>query len=393
MLPLLSQSLRFALTAAVLAAPAGAQSTIPSQLSDKEFWQFVTDVSEPGGYFRSDNFLSNEMGFLYPIAELKRTTKPGGVYLGVGPEQNFTYIAALQPRMAVLFDIRRQMFVHHLMYKALFELSADRAEFLSKLFSRPRPAGLDTATNPMRLFDAYIEVASDSAGFRRNLVAIREQLTKKHGFALTGEDSATLDYVYRAFFEAGPLITYNYRVGSGGMRAYGERITLRSAAGDVIGGTTVGFMRGGMANYAELQSTTDGAGNYLAFLASEGTYRRVKDMHHRNMIIPVVGNFAGPKAIRAVGKYLRDNNATVTAFYLSNVEQYLFQQGDDWRKWFENVAALPLDSTSTFIRSGRGGTSGGVIGLASMIASMQEQVKMFLDGKILTYFDVINSSR
>src|SRR3954465_3044809 len=134
-----------------------AQSTLPAQLSDREFWQLATDVSEPGGFFRSDNFLSNEMGFLFPIAELKRTTKPGGVYLGVGPEQNFTYIAALQPKMAVLFDIRRQMMVHHLMYKALFELSADRAEFLSKLFSRPRKTGLDSTTTPMKLFDAYVE--------------------------------------------------------------------------------------------------------------------------------------------------------------------------------------------------------------------------------------------
>ena len=379
--------------ASIVAAPAIAQSTIPSQLTDREFWQLVTDVSEPGGYFRSDNFLSNEMGFLYPIPELKRTTKPGGVYLGVGPEQNFTYIAALQPRMAVLFDIRRQMMVHHLMYKALFELSADRAEFLSRLFSRPRPAGLDTTTSAVALFTAYLDAAPDSAAWRRNRTAIREQLVKKHGFTLSPEDSASLDYVYGAFYEAGPLITYNFRPGSGGARFNGERIVLRSASGDVIGGATMPWMRGGMANYAELQSTTDGMGAYRAFLASEEAYRYVRDMHLRNMIVPVVGNFAGPKAIRAVGQYLRDHNATVTAFYLSNVEQYLFQQGDDGRKWFENVATLPLDSTSTFIRSGRGGTSTGVIGLASMLASMQEQLALFREGKLMTYFDVIRTSR
>ncbi|MEO5567615.1 MAG: hypothetical protein ABIR92_03945 [Gemmatimonadaceae bacterium] len=384
---------RVALTVVLADAPVGAQSTIPSQLSDKEFWQLVTDVSEPGGFFRSDNFLSNEMGFLYPIAELKRTTRQGGVYLGVGPEQNFTYIAALQPKMAVLFDIRRQMMVHHLMYKALFELSADRGEFLSKLFSRPRPAGIDSMTNPIALFGLFIDAEPDSAMYRRNRIAIKDHLTKTHGFAITGEDSASLDYVYGAFYEAGPLISYSFRPGSGTARFNGERITLRSASGDVIGATTVNFMRGGMANYAELQSTTDAAGSALAFLASEQTYRSVKGMHQRNMIVPVVGNFAGPKAIRAIGQYLRDHNATVTAFYLSNVEQYLFQQGDDWKKWFDNVAALPLDSTSTFIRSGRGGTSSGVIGLASMLASMQGQVKLFLDGKILTYFDVINTSR
>jgi hypothetical protein len=392
---------RLVFLAAIVAAPVapstsagqGAQTpTIPSSLNDKDFWQFVTDVSEPGGYFRSDNFLSNEMGFLYPIPELKRITKPDGVYLGVGPEQNFTYIAALQPRMAVLFDIRRQMMVHHLMYKALFEMSADRADFLSKLFSRARPAGLDSSTNVIRLFDAYLDAPSDSLAYRRNLAAIKERLTKLHGFALTREDSASLDYVYGAFYEAGPLINYSFRPGSGAVRFNGDRIVFRAPGGD-LGGNSVSFMRMGMATYAELQSTGDASGNNLAFLASEPTYRYVRDMHMRNMIVPVVGNFAGPKAIRAVGDYLRAHHANVTAFYLSNVEQYLFQQGDDWRKWFENVASLPLDAASTFIRSGRGGTSQGVVGLASMIASMQDQVKLYKDGKLLTYYDVISSSR
>src|SRR5687768_4936740 len=111
MLNLIRQSVGPILVAVALATPVAAQSTLPSQLSDKAFWQLVNDVSEPGGYFRSDNFTSNEMGFLFPIPELKRITKPGGVYFGVGPEQNFTYIAALQPKMVFLFDIRRQMVV------------------------------------------------------------------------------------------------------------------------------------------------------------------------------------------------------------------------------------------------------------------------------------------
>ena len=136
------------LTAAVLAAfcltlgPALAApqaDTLPAKLSDAEFWKLIGDVSEPGGYFRSDNFLSNEAGFQTVIPELLQTTKRGAVYLGVGPEQNFTYIAALQPRMAVIFDIRRGNLHAQLLYKSLFELSADRAEFVSRLFSKPRP--------------------------------------------------------------------------------------------------------------------------------------------------------------------------------------------------------------------------------------------------------------
>src|SRR5437868_284401 len=102
---------------------------LPSRLSDDAFWHMVSGFSDEGGYFRFENFLSNELGFQYVIPALKEITKTGGVYVGVGPEQNFTYITALQPKIAFVIDIRRQNMIEHLMYKALFELSPDRADF------------------------------------------------------------------------------------------------------------------------------------------------------------------------------------------------------------------------------------------------------------------------
>src|SRR5882672_9264591 len=116
--------------------------SLPTRLSNSEFWTMVTDFSEPGGYFHSDNYLSNEIGFQEIIPNLRQTVKPGGVYLGVGPEQNFTYIAALRPRLVFIIDIRRQNMIEHLLYKAFMELASDRAGFVSMLFARPRPAGL-----------------------------------------------------------------------------------------------------------------------------------------------------------------------------------------------------------------------------------------------------------
>ncbi|HWH53375.1 MAG TPA: hypothetical protein VN651_17640 [Gemmatimonadaceae bacterium] len=101
---------RFPLAVAVVlagAAAANAQSTIPQRLTDKELWQLNASMSEPNGYFRSDNLLSNETGFQAVIPSLRERIKPGGVYLGVGPEQNFTYIVALQPKIAFIVDIRR----------------------------------------------------------------------------------------------------------------------------------------------------------------------------------------------------------------------------------------------------------------------------------------------
>src|SRR4030095_4318125 len=87
--------------------------------------------------------------------KLQAIVKPGGVYLGVGPEQNFQYIASLKPKMAFIVDIRRQNMIQHLMYKAAFEMSSDRAQFLSTVFSRKRPEGIDEKSTAQQLFNAY----------------------------------------------------------------------------------------------------------------------------------------------------------------------------------------------------------------------------------------------
>ena len=118
----------------------------PAQLTDKEFWELSELVSETNGEFQSDNFLSNERGYQVAIPELLKRAKPGRVYLGVGPEQNYPYILALKPQIAIIFDVRRGNLHEQLLYKALFEMSENRADFLSRLFSRKRPDGL-TATS------------------------------------------------------------------------------------------------------------------------------------------------------------------------------------------------------------------------------------------------------
>ena len=78
------------ITLLIMALPSKAVQNLPNELSDKAFWSLITDFSEEGGYFRFDNFLSNELALQSVIPELKRKTRPGGVYIGVGPEQNFT---------------------------------------------------------------------------------------------------------------------------------------------------------------------------------------------------------------------------------------------------------------------------------------------------------------
>ncbi|HEX8942941.1 MAG TPA: hypothetical protein VF785_07390 [Gemmatimonadaceae bacterium] len=366
---------RFALVVAAslsVAAPTVRAQNFPSKLSDADFWKLVTDFSEANGYFRSDNFVSNETTYQWVIPDLLRTTKPGGVYLGVGPDQNFTYLVALKPKIGFIFDIRRQNMLTHLMYKAIIEQSSDRADFLSRLFARPRPAGLDTATSTEALFGAYQAVARDTIVARKNLASIRDRLTKHHGFALSDEDLSTIAYVYAAFVDAGPDLTYNFSQGR------------------------MGFGRG-MPSYAQLQIEADSAGVHRSYMASEANFRALKELEVNNLVVPIVGDFAGPKAIRSVSAYLKEHHATVTAFYLSNVEQYLFNQEDDWRKFFGNVGSLPLDSTSTFIRSVFNGMgfnrAGPGMRAQQMLASMLTQVRLFNEGRLSSYYDVVQTSR
>src|SRR5437867_5764267 len=173
---------------------------LPAQLTDEVFWQLVTEFSEPSGRFPSDNFVSNELATQRVLSELTKARKAGGAYVGVGPEQNFTYIVALEPKIAFIIDIRRQNMIEHLMYKALIELSADRAEFLSRLFSRPRQADLDKDSSVGALFDAFQEIEADPEIFENNLAAIKDRLINGHRFRLTPEDVSNLEYVFRAFY-------------------------------------------------------------------------------------------------------------------------------------------------------------------------------------------------
>lgn len=298
-------------------------NALPTRLSDREFWALETDISEPGGYFRiADNFTSNEMEVGRLSTMLRDAGVHGGVYLGVGPEQNFTYIAAIRPVMAFVVDIRRQAVVQHLMFKAMFELATDRADFISLLFGKPRPAHLDSTTSIQAIWDAYRTVATDSALSSRNYARVFDRLTKTHGFTLTTDEIAQLRWVFDAFYNYGPSITTQ-------------------------GGTFLG--RGGN-DFADLTGfSVDDSGQPRSFLSSEENFRYVKSLHERNLIVPVSGDFAGPKAIRAIGAYLQTHSGRVSAFYVSNVEQYLF--GDYHAKaFYENVETLPIDSTSIFIR-------------------------------------------
>ena len=331
----------FVLALLLTGAAAHAQSAQLPPLTNEQFRRIFETFSEPGGAFSSDNFTSNEITIGQLSTDLRVRGRTGGAYIGVGPEQNFTYIAALKPQIAFIVDIRRQAVLQHLMFKAVFELSGNRSEFVSRLFSRPLQRQLAMDVDVDFLFATYRTVNRDTALFLENTRAILNQLAGVRGIPLSSMDSTVLRNVYNAFFSFGPEINYSIRMGA-----------LRPPAGNV--------------NFATLASAEDSAGVKRAFLGSDADFQFLRNLHLRNLIIPVVGNFGGTQALRMVGDYLRERNIVLSAYYTSNVEQYLFTPTELWRQYYLNVSRMPLDSMSIFIRPSVFSVGGGITTASSL---------------------------
>ena len=324
------------------AATSKAANTLPVRYSDAEFWRMVTAFSEPGGAFPYENFVSNEVSYQDVIPELKRIAKPGGAYLGVAPEQNFTYIAAIRPKVAFIMDIRRQNMLELLMYKALFEMSADRVEFVSKLFSRPKPSGLTSTASAEDIFRAFEPVSGNSDVAKQTLQAIKDRLRKQHQFQLSMDDEQKIEYVFNVFFRGGPRMDYSYASSSPNNQ---------------------------VPSYYNLMVATDGRGTNWAYLETEERYRYVRDMQLKNLIVPLVADFGGSKTIKTIAQYLKDHRSggfRVLHFKRGRLPQHIvgqlsgesrriangrFDSSHPLRSGFEYVAGLDQRRSGTLART------------------------------------------
>lgn len=308
-----------ALLCVLLAAVSCRPSAAPAAIDDREFWRLVDALSEaPGTFSISENLVSNEPYFADTVRVLRRT---GGVYVGVGPEQNFSYIARLRPSVAFIVDIRRENRNLHLLYKALFELSIDRADFVSRLFSRPRPADLETSARVDDIFSRYETAPASREVYATNRSLVRERLVVSHGFPLSPIDLEDIDRALTAFYGDGPDIHF-----------WGSRND--DAAGP---------------SYRLLMTAKDIRGQSRSYLSDEDAFRFVKDLQSRNLVVPVIGDFAGSKAIREVGDLVRERGDAVQAFYGSNVGIYLTNQQTGM--FCGNLATLPIGPRAVFIES------------------------------------------
>ena len=311
----------------VLNAASSAPSAAPAEpkapkhaLSNAQFAKLFEEASETSQYFFSDNHVSNETSYLQVAPALDKRSKHGGAYLGVGPEQNFSYLALLKPELAFIVDIRRANALQHLWYKALFEDAKDRFQFLAALTGR---ASRDTVAESEKLEGILEKVAGlpkSERGFRQSVSTVRTRISS-WGVKLSAADRKSLQAAQRAFFDQGLTLAFELHEDNG--RTYP---TLQA-----------------------LLLQKDPSGRLGGFLASHESFALVKKMQKENRIVPVVGDFAGDHALPRIAEELKRRSLPVNAFYVSNVEQYLLKP-ETWPKWVRNIGSLPSNETSVFIR-------------------------------------------
>ena len=313
------------LTILVLAcAPQGTDAQAPSALSDSAFAALVSRTSEAGGFFDTDNLISNEDSYLHPVSTLRAIGTSGGVYVGVGPDQNFSYIAAVRPHAAFIVDVRRDNVLEHLLFKATFALSRNRVEYLALLFGRAAPA--DTAgwaAKPVDSLLYYIDAARPDSAIALSIRAHVLAEVRRSAIPLSGTDLATISRFHDAFIASGPALRFN-TFGRAPQPYYPD--------------------------YRRLARETDRDGRQAGFLATEEAFQFVKSLEDRNLLIPLVGDFAGDRALASVAAWMTEHDETLSTLYTSNVEQYLFRDGG-FDAFARSVAAFPHDSRSAIVRS------------------------------------------
>ena len=353
--------------AAFVQRPGVAQRAAP--VVETTFAATVARLSEPSGFFDTDNLISNESSYLHVVPRLRALGVRGGAYIGVGPDQNYSYIATIRPAVAYLIDVRRDNLLQHLMYRALFERSRNRMEYLCRWLGRPIPADVDAWTErSINDLVGYLARTSADSTFAINEQRALLASAVRTGIPLSHADRATIARVHSTFVREGLALRFT----SFGRRPRWYYPTL-----------------------SQLMLERDADGRMASYLVREDDWRFVKSLHAADRIVPLVGNLAGPSALRAVARELAARRQVVSAVYTSNVEFYLWGDGS-FGRFAATVAALPHDSRSVIIRSYFGAQRGApqalaVNGYASvqLLQSIDDFVRRSGAGSWRSYQDVV----
>jgi len=335
-----------------------------TQSVSKEFAQLVGRFSEAGGWFDTDNLISNEKSYLHVVPQLEHAGVSGGVYIGVGPDQNFSYIARIRPEVAFIVDIRRDNLLLHLMFKALFAISRNRMEYLAHLTGTRAPEDIEGWSDAsINGIVAYLDRQTETGeiGVSRRL----QEAVRAFGVPVSDEEMQTIHRFHAELMN--------------------RRLSLRFHSQGRL-------PRSYYPTYRELLLETDREGRQLSYLASEADYQFLRSLQARGGVIPVVGDLGGTHALSAIGKWMKERNQHLAAFYVSNVEDYLFRS-QDFAQYMDNLNTLPHSERSVVIRSifGRFGLRDSAPGYysTSTVQNVREMLSNYSAGKYRTYTELV----
>jgi hypothetical protein len=311
-------------------APDDADAGEARYAPDDSLGHLIARMSESPGDFPSENYVTNEASLLDVAAALRDPKLHDRGYVGVGPEQSYTYLAMLEPRVAYIVDIRRGNLLEHMMFRGCFEAGKTRAEFLTALLARrvaAGDAGADVGTDTdagadagFAPLDAAFRAAPPDPVLCDEGIARTKSLLDRLAVAHTSSDDKAIARLHKAFAKHGLGIAYTMLNSGRQYPRLGETLSAR-----------------------------DRDGKPASFLASEDLYARVRRLVVENRVIPVVGDFGGKHALRAVAEDMRARGVKLGVFYTSNVEQYLFEQ-NTYGAFVESVRAMPRDDDSLMVR-------------------------------------------
>jgi hypothetical protein len=308
-------------TVADAAAP-GDAARDEKLVADEAVGPLLARLSDDPGNFPSENYVTNETSLLDVAPVLRDPKLKGRAYVGVGPEQNYTYLALIEPRVAYIVDIRRGNLLEHLIFRGCFEAGTTRAEFLSALLARRLPK-LPTAggsNDGFASLEAAFRPEMPDRALRDEGIARTKALLDRLGVVRERGDDPTIERIHAAFASFGLSIAYTM---TGTQRAY--------------------------PTLAETLSAKDPNGTPASFLSSEDHYARVRRLVVQNRVLPIVGDFGRAHALRAVSEDMRERGLLLGAFYTSNVEQYLFESRRH-PVFVSSVMSMPHDAESRIVR-------------------------------------------
>lgn len=288
-----------------------------------EHWRHMVSTLSLPGASSSPGYVCQNGSYLQVAKSLVARAPADGVYIGVGQDENLSYIALTRPVLALVVGSNHDQLLLQLMYKALFEIAADRQAFLVGLLgadgSELRPASPDDRLS--LLMDRVGRLPRTEASFESAHRAIQRRVVS-FGLDLGPDANSKLRDVHQAFFRRG--------------------LELRHAPNDRTGNPeTFPTLR------TVLESVSpDGA--VRSFLGTSAYFDSVRRLHASNRIVPLVGTL--PDALPVVAAFLRQRSLEVGVVHVSSTELAIATP-QAFAKWTRSLATLPKSKGALFIRA------------------------------------------